>query len=99
MSDKFLRVYNYLNANQIKENCLVYGEISGNCAKCQTIDLKLHMTKCPECGTDFKYIAFRNVKSHMPKMHRLSQEREVIFIDYNDFHKALSASKAEELLG
>ena len=30
----------------IKENCLVYGEISGNCAKCQTIDIKLDAEKC-----------------------------------------------------
>ncbi len=98
MSEKFLRVYNYLDVKKIKENCLVYGEISGNCAKCQTIDIKLDAEKCPECGTVFKYIAFRNVKSHLPKMMRLSRERQVIFIDYDDFNRALTAIKAEEFL-
>ena len=99
MNSRFLKVYKKFDIKEIKDHLLIYGDLSGNCAKCQAMDLKLDTLQCPECNTTFTYIAFRNVKSHLPKMHKLSEERsDVTFIDHDDFKRNLGALKAEEFL-
>lgn len=95
---KFIRMYQNLGVNQIKDNLLIYGEISGSCAKCQAIDVKLDHVKCPQCQTPFNYIAFRNVKSHIAKWQRLLEARPYLkFVDYEDFHRNLAEFKAKEI--
>lgn len=95
---KFIRVYQNLDINQIKANLLIYGEISGNCAHCQAIDIKLDSPACPQCQTSFKYIAFRHVKSHIAKWPKLMEARPyLVFVDFEDFQKQLGELKAREL--
>ena len=63
------------------------------------MDLKLEMPQCPHCHCDFKYIAFQNIKDHLPKMLKLAGERpDIVFIDYDDFKRTEGALRAEELL-
>lgn len=99
MSSKYIRIYKSLDVEEIKKYLLIYGDLAGNCAACQAIDVKLDDVKCPQCGTEFKYIAFRNFVSHIPKTYKLLEKRPgLIFVDHEDFRKVLASKKAEEFL-
>ena len=57
-------------------------------------------THCPACRTDFRFLAFRNIRSHLPKMPRIKHERPYLtFVDYEDYSRMIGALKARELLG
>jgi hypothetical protein len=97
---KAIRVYKSLDPNTIKPHLLIYGEISGQCANCGEMDVKLHDYQCPVCKTDFHYISFRSTKSHFPKIIKLLQERpSVTLIDYDDYKRSDGASKVDDFFG
>lgn len=99
MSEKFIRVFKKLDFNFIKARLLIYGALSGSCAACKAMDIKLDVRQCPQCKAEFGYIAFMNVKDHIPKMLRLNDERpDLVFVDYEDFKKIEGAIKAENFL-
>lgn len=99
MSFKYIRIYKNFDVEEVQKKLLIYGDLSGNCAKCQEIDIKLDQAKCPKCGAEFQYIAFRNFASHVPKTYKLLEQRPgVVFVDHEDFKKALASKKAEEFL-
>ena len=99
MSEKFLRVYKKFYIDEIKAHLLVYGDLGGSCAVCQKMDIKIDATHCPECKAEFKFIAFRNPKVHMPKILKLSAERpQTAIIDYEDFSRLAGEQKAREFL-
>ena len=97
MSERFVRVYQQLDVYEIQKHLLIHGELSATCGKCQEINLKLSDPVCPKCKAEFKYIAFRNIQSHIPKLQKLSAQRpSITFVDYDDFKKHLGALKAED---
>ena len=99
MSRKFLRVYKEIDVKMIKPNLLVYGDTSGVCENCSKMDLKLEVTHCPACQAEFKFIAFRNIAVHFPKVQKLFAERpQVAIIDFDDYKRNLGAMKAQEFL-
>jgi hypothetical protein len=99
MSERFLRVYKKLDFTNVKSHLLIYGALSGNCASCKAMDIKLDARQCPQCSNEFKFIAFMNVKDHMPKMLRLSSERpDLTFVDHDDFKRVEGVIKAENFL-
>jgi hypothetical protein len=99
MSERFLRIYKKMDFTSVKSHLLIYGALSGSCASCKAMDIKIDAPKCPQCSSEFKFIAFLNVRDHMPKMLRLSSERpDLTFVDYDDFKKVEGALKAEEFL-
>ena len=99
MASKFIRIYRKLDAPEIKEHLIIVGDTSASCAKCKSLGLKIEVLKCPECQTEFKFMAFRKVKDHLPKMLKFSESRpELVFVDLEDFERATSSLKAEEFL-
>ena len=61
--------------------------------------IKLDAEKCPECQTEFKYIAFRNIRNHLAKLPKLQEQRpQVVLVDYDDFSRNWGAFKAHEFL-
>ncbi len=99
MSDRFLRIYKKFYVDEVKSHLLTYGALSGTCANCKKMDLKLDVLRCPSCSNEFKYIAFVNIRDHLPKMQRISQERpQVIFVDYEDFKRLEGEEKAKDIL-
>ena len=99
MSEKFIRVYKKLDIRDIKSHLLIYGDLSASCAGCNTMDFKLETTHCPGCRAEFKYIGFRNIKTHFPKIQKLAAERpHLIIIDYDDYIRGAGAMKAREFL-
>ena len=98
MQTKFIRIYTPMDVKQIKPNLLVYGDLGGQCEHCGQMDVKLNHDKCPKCGTEFKYISFRNIKVHFPKVTKLLEERpNLTIVDFEDYKKEMGASKAGEL--
>lgn len=97
--NKFIRVYQSLDINEIKPHLMIYGDLNGSCANCQHMDVKLEMANCPACKTDFKYISFRNIKVHIPKVERLLKDRpHWKIVDFEDYSKAVGAAKAFDFL-
>ncbi|MBF0595120.1 MAG: hypothetical protein HQL22_09140 [Candidatus Omnitrophica bacterium] len=100
MSKQFIRLYHNLFFDEIKQHTLEYGALSGMCSKCKEISVRLEAESCPKCGTPFKYIAFQNIREHLPKMARLLGERSGIqFVDYQDFKRIEGEQKARSILG
>ena len=94
---KYIRVFQPYDVKEIKPHTIVYGDLGGSCGKCGSIKVKLEHANCPECKTDFRFIAFRNPKVHMPKMYKLAQDRpQMTFLDYEDYKRELGATKAED---
>jgi len=97
MGENFIRIFAKKDVNAIKPHLMIYGDLSATCANCQAMDVKMEAVRCPQCGNDFKYIAFRNFKSHLPKMNRLFEERPYLtIVDFEDYQKSLGQSKAQE---
>ena len=97
MSEKLIRAYRKLDVGVIKPQLLVYGDLAGTCENCGTLDIKIDIPKCPKCAAEFKYIAFRNVKAHLPKMIKLAEQRpSITMVDYDDYKHQLGAKKAED---
>ncbi len=93
-------MFHHLEFDEIKAHLLEYGVLSGICSKCKEINIKLDAQACPKCATLFKYIAFQNVKEHLPKILRIKDERPAIqFIDYQDFKRIEGEQRAREILG
>jgi len=99
MSSRFIRIYKHLDIDEIKKHLLLWGDLSGQCANCSQIGLKMEGFKCPQCQTEFNYLAFKNIKDHLPKIPKLLQERpQLVFVDYEDFKRISGALKAENFL-
>ncbi|OGX08707.1 MAG: hypothetical protein A2Z88_01800 [Omnitrophica WOR_2 bacterium GWA2_47_8] len=99
MSEKLIRVYKKMDFNDIRDHLLIYGDLAASCSKCKALDVKLDAAKCPHCQTEFKYISFRNIKHHLPKMQKLVHERpQMTMVDFEDYTRIAGALKAEEFL-
>lgn len=100
MSKQMIRIYQYLDFETLKQHTLEYGALSGMCSKCKHLNIKLEATQCPSCQTTFQYIAFQNIKEHLPKMLRIHQERkDIVFLDYQDFKRIEGENRARSILG
>ena len=99
MSERFIRIYKKYYFDEIKCHLLTYGALSGTCANCKHMDLKLDAVQCPQCHAEFKFIAFQSVRDHLPKMLKISHERpQVVFVDYDDFKRTEAQEKAKDIL-
>ena len=99
MSQKFARIYKKMDINEIKRHLLIYGDLSAQCAHCQAMDLKLDMTACPKCGAEFKYISFRNVRNHLPKLQKINEAKpDIQFVDFDDYKRYIGELKARDFL-
>lgn len=97
MTQQLLRVYQELDMADIREHLLICGDLSSNCEKCKAINIKIDAAVCPECGTEFKYLSFRNIRSHWPKLPKILEARpHVLFVDFEDYTRILGGLKAKE---
>ena len=99
MSEKFIRIYKKMDINTIKRHLLIYGDLSAQCANCQAMDLTLDMVVCPKCEAEFKYITFRNLRSHLPKLQKINEARsDIQFVDFDDYKRHIGEMKARDFL-
>ena len=100
MPARFLRIYKKFYLDEVKAHLMSYGALSGICANCRHMDVKLEDLKCPGCSTEFKYIAFQHIKDHLPKMLRVADQRPtIIFVDHDDFKRLEGEERAKGILG
>jgi len=99
MSEKYIRAYRKIDLNHLKDHLLIFGDLSGSCSKCKELDIKIDAAECPQCKTEFNYISFRNIKSHLPKIQKLNESRpDIIMVDYDDYKKMIGILNAQEFL-
>lgn len=95
-----MRVFKKVDLDDVREHLMICGDLSASCSKCKEMGFKMDLPQCPGCGTDFKYVAFRNIKENMPKILKLSETHpRLIVVDFDDFKRIDSASKAKEFFG
>ena len=95
----FGKIYKKIDPQEIKVHLLIYGDISGSCANCDAVDLKLDLAQCPRCHAEFRYISFRNIRNHLPKVHKLiAQKPQMVIVDFEDYKRNLGSTKAHEFL-
>lgn len=98
-SRRLVRIYQSLDLKDVTKHLLIYGAISGTCAHCNKLGVKLENLKCPQCGMEFKYISFQNVREHLPKLQKIQAERPgITLIDYEDYKRLTGEIKAQEFL-
>lgn len=91
---EFVRVWKEFDIQDISEHLLVVGDITGDCSKCRELGIDYSNAKsCPKCETHFKYIACRT-----REIKKITKKRpDLIFIDFEDYKKALGKIKARNL--
>lgn len=100
MSKKFLRIYQKLDFDDVRDHTMIYGDLAASCSHCNALNVRFVDSICPECRTEFKYIAFRNIKNHLPKMEKLHEENpKAVLIDFDDYKRGLAEKKSEEFWG
>ena len=95
-----LRTWKYFDIDEVKDHLVVVGQLSGDCAKCKAMGIDYFNDKaCPQCHTDFKFIATRQNEGNFPHslLRRIEEKRpDLEFLDYSDFKAALDRNKARE---
>lgn len=104
MSKVWIRTWVEDDLNEIKNHILIAGELTSDCGVCKEIGLDIKNAKhCPNCGAEFKYITTRVAAgSSGERFTVIKRIREkcpnLIFVDYEDYKKLISKSKAEDFL-
>ena len=99
MNECLTRIYKKIDIQEVKRQALIYGDLGGQCANCQTMDLKLDSTQCPMCKTEFRYISFRHIRNHLPKIEKIFFTRpKITIIDFDDYSHNTGIVKAREFL-
>ena len=93
----WIRLWRGMDIKDIADSLLVAGLLSAECFSCHAIGLSKDAVKCPECGKEFRYIGFRG-KVNPRELDRLSQNRNIIFVDLEDFSKEFNRNKAKKFL-
>jgi len=94
----YVRVWQDLDVEKIKKNLLIWGTLDGMCANCKKVGLKLEERFCPECKTEFKYLALRE-KNTPSNVFKIKKKRpDLTIIDYKDFSEQISLQKAKKIL-
>jgi len=91
---EFIRAWKEFDINDISAHLLIVGEARGDCSKCRSLGIDYSSAKtCPECKTEFKYIASRS-----KEVKKIIQKRQdLIFIDFEDYKKVIGKIKAKGL--
>jgi len=94
----FLRAWYKFDVDDIKNSLFVVGELSGECFSCHKVGVSIGEKTCPQCKKEFKFIAFRRrADFSVIERFRKMYPKEV-FIDFDDFKKAIGKSSARKLL-
>ena len=94
----FLRTWQQFDLKDVEKNLIVAGDLSSECFSCHKVGLGLTARTCPECAATFKYMGFRR-KVRMSYLQKVRAEQpDIIFIDFEDFKKALGKRDARKIL-
>ena len=105
MHKNWLRIWKEVPLEEIQKSVLVVGDLNAYCGACKEIGLSYKTVKtCPKCQAEFRYVTSKLTSGNAPgrykEVARITLARpELAFIDYDDYHKLTTRSKAHELFG
>ena len=98
MEQKFIRVYQPLDIQEVKRHLLIAGDLSGCCSACQALDIPFEAERCPSCHTAFHYLSFRRPDTQRAKIAKIARRRPSLrIIDFQDYEREAGSLKAREL--
>lgn len=96
---RFVRVWTEINVDEVETHLIYIEDLYGSCGKCKKLGLNyLKDTKCPSCGTVFRYAAtnLKNVADAVKILNRMkSSGVNLTLIEREDLIKA----QAKDALG
>jgi hypothetical protein len=99
--NKFVRVWKQLKVDDVKKQLLYVDDLYGTCGNCKRLGLNYLKDKsCPECKTEFKYIATnsKNPADVAKILTRMEKEGiSMIMIDREDFERSNASDAAKNL--
>ncbi|MBD3263871.1 MAG: hypothetical protein GF375_02065 [Candidatus Omnitrophica bacterium] len=93
-----MRVWKNMDLDDVQKHLIVAGELSSQCYSCNSPGIELTSPSCPSCGVAFKYMGFRRKLTPSFLLKIKEANPGIIFIDFEDFKKALSKRDARKLL-
>lgn len=94
----WIRLWRNVDIKDIADSLLIVGLSSAECFSCHHIGLSKNSSKCSNCGKEFKYIGFRN-RVNQRTLDNISLNRNLIFVDLDDFLREFNRIKARKFLG
>ncbi|MDD4202371.1 MAG: hypothetical protein PHQ52_02790 [Candidatus Omnitrophica bacterium] len=93
-----IRIWKEEDIHFVNDHLLIVGDPDGACSKCKEMGINVSTAKtCPECKTEFKYIASR-VNSSSKQASRLHSKRpDLTVIDLADVKEVLARDNANKL--
>lgn len=101
----WIRIWQNVDIDSLKKHLLLVGEVSADCGACRAIGLKFDgLSRCPECGTDFKFVTSRqatgSLKSSGAAVARIKNRcSNLVFIDYEDYKAIIGKQSARDFFG
>ena len=98
-----IRVFSFLDIEEIKKHLIILDELYGMCASCKTPGIDIKQTKfCPNCKTEFLYATSRffdkpgvNNNKIIKRIKEFHPDIEIL--DYKDYQNAVNKKSAENL--
>lgn len=98
---KFVRVWTKMNSEEVKKHLLLVDDFYGTCGNCKHLGLNyLHDKSCPNCKTNFKYIASsqKNPADVMKMLNRIEKENlHLTLIEKDDFTRTTTKEAVDSL--
>ena len=101
MKKILVRVAQEQDFDTLSKHLIVVGELTGACFACGHVGIDTSREKyCPECKTDFRYIASRKKASdnNAGLMARFAQRRpDLTYVEYQDIKGTSDRQKARDI--
>ncbi len=101
MTNRFIRVAQERDIEEVMKHLIVVGELTGDCFSCRHIGIDYSREKyCPGCQTDFRFISYRSMGLMAPsaQVARLCQRRpDLTYVEYADIKEFADRKKAKDI--
>lgn len=101
----WMRVWQTVDVESVKEHLLIIGDVTADCARCRALGIAyVDARTCPECGTPFRFMTARaavgSSKTAGPVVKRIKDRRpDLVFIDYDDYQTIAGKKSARDIFG
>ncbi len=98
----YIRIWQSCDIENIGKHLLIVGDITADCQACRQLGIDWTETRsCPQCGTDFHFIASRNTgrmdRGRGGVVKRIKDKRpDLTFIDYEDYKEMTGKQQARD---
>ncbi len=101
MANYFIRVAQQRDYDEVTKHLIVVGDLTGDCFSCKQFGINYAREKyCPQCKTDFRYIASRKPAdaNNGALLAKLCQKRpDLTYVEYNDIKDISDRTKARNI--